>query len=379
MIIGFRGGLAISLLTAFCALNGQLEAAPDPRIKQLDLQAKDALSHENYDAAIRFATDGLRLAPQSAALRYRRATAYYRKGDTENAMKDINEVIRLMPMLGPAYVDRGAYYERLGLPDKALADFNQAIHLDSQDARAYCNRADLEDQLLREPDKALADYTQAVNLAPNFQRAYFNRGAHFLGQDDYGRAIADYTRAIVLEPNDLGAYAARAYANAKQGDRASALADATVAIRLKPTKAYLWRPMNFDLRARAYIIIGQPELALRDLRKALDVMPIDPVANDNLAWFLATCPEERLRNGDEAVSAAKKACEISHWERSGCVDTLAAAYAEAGEFDQATKYEKQALNDASLSPKEREEREKRLTLFQERKPFREQLSVTGNP
>jgi len=59
--------------------------------------------------------------------------------------------------------------------------------------------------------------------------------------------------------------------------------------------------------------------------------------------------------------------------QGGCKDTLAAAYAEAGDFDRAIKYEKQALDDSSVAPKEREEREKRLTLFQQRKPFRDEF------
>jgi TonB family protein len=352
----------------------------DGVVSKLDRQAKEAFSHENYDATIRFSTDALQLAPLSPTLRYRRAVAYYRKGETDNAIKDINEVIRLEPTLGPAYVDRGAYYARKGWKDKALADFNEAIRLGPRDARAYCDRADLEGDLLRQPDNALADYNQAIRLAPNFQRAYCDRGAHFLREHDYGRTIADLTRAIRLMPNDLGAYAARAYAYARQGDRAHALADATAAIKLKPATAFYYnRGVDFQLRARAYEIIGQPELALHDLREALRLTPRDPLANGELAWFLATCPEERFRNGAEAVSIAKEACEMSQWEHSGLIDALAAAYAELGDFDQATKYEQQSLNDRLLAVKEKEEREKRLGLYQQRKAFREQLSVIGKP
>jgi tetratricopeptide (TPR) repeat protein len=123
---------------------------------------------------------------------------------------------------------------------------------------------------------------------------------------------------------------------------------------------------------------GRPELALRDLREAVHLAPRDPVANGELAWFLATCPEERFRNGTEAVSSAKKACEIWHWENSESIDDLAAAYAELGDFEQATKYERRSLNDRSLAVKEREEREKRLQLYQQRKPFREQFSVVNS-
>jgi tetratricopeptide (TPR) repeat protein len=380
MRIGFRELLTICLVIAFCASGNHLNAAPDARSKQLELQAKKAISHGNYDAAIRFATDALQLTPDSPALLYGRSIAYYRKGDLDNAIKDLNEVIRLKPTVGAPYVDRGSSYARKSWPDKALSDFNQAIRLGPRDARAYCDRADLEDQLLRQPDKALADYNQAIRLAPDFQRAHFNRGTHFIGQHDYARAIADYTRAIRLAPNDLGAYAYRAYAYAKQGDRAGALANATTALRLKPTAVwYMDRVNDLALRAKAHRIMGQPELALRDLREAVRLAPRYPPANSGLAWFLATCPEERFRNGTEAVSLAKKACEIWHWENSEFIDNLAAAYAEAGNFDQATKYEQQSLNDRSLAAKEREEREKRLQLYQQRKPFREQLSVVGKP
>jgi tetratricopeptide (TPR) repeat protein len=254
-----------------------------------------------------------------------------------------------------------------------LADFNRAIQLDPKNARAYCDRAILRDELLRQPDEALADYNQAIRLAPNFERAYFDRGVHYFGRHDCERAIADYTDATRLMPNDLSAYAYRAYAYAKQGDHARVFADASTALKLKPTEMRLWRVTDLDLRAKVYRVLGQSELALRDFREALRLMPKDHIANDNLSWFLATCPEDRFRNGTEAVSVAKRACELSHWEGSGCYDTLAVAYAEAGDFEQAVKYEKQALNDSSLAPKEREESTKRLALFQQRKPFREEF------
>jgi tetratricopeptide (TPR) repeat protein len=297
------------------------------------------------------------------------------KGDNATAIKAYDEAIRVEPRSVEAHIMRGSAYQAEGQRDKALADLNQAIQLDPKSARAYCDLAVLEDELLQQPDKALADYNEAIQLAPDFQRAYFNRGVHFFGRHDYGHAIADFSRAIQLMPNDLGAYALRAYAYAKQGDRARALPDAEVAIKLKPREPPIARGTDLDLRAEPYRILGQPELALRDFREAVRVMPNKHTANDNLAWFLATCPDERFRNGTEAVSTATKACELSQSKSFGCYDTLAVAYAGAGDFDQAVKYEKQALNASSLAPKEREEREKRLTLFQERKPFREDLTA----
>ena len=301
------------------------------------------------------------------------ATAHYRKGNNDQAITKLDELIRQEPKSVDAYITRGSAYQQKGETHKALADFDQAIRLDPKSARAYCDRGILEDVLLQQPSKALADYNEAIRLAPNFQRAYFNRGVHFLEQHDYERALSDFTQAIQLTPNEPSTRAYRAYAYAKLGQRTYALADATVAAKLKPAEMPLVRVEDLLLRAGAYRILGQQELAIRDHREAVRVMPKHSKANSTLAWFLATCPEDRFRNGPEAVSAGKRACELAKWRRSDAIDTLATAYAEAGDFDQAVKYEKQSLNDSSLAPKERQEREKRLALFEQRKPFRDEF------
>ena len=302
-----------------------------------------------------------------------RADAYYRNGDCENAINALNQLIRLQPTLVGAYIVRGAAYQQKGDAHKALADFDRAISLDPKSARAYCDRGILEDVLLQQPNRALADYNEAIHLAPNFKRAYINRGVHFLARHDYERALPDFTRAIQLTRNEPSAYGYRAFAYAKLQQHVPARADATVAIRLKPAEMPLTKVEDLMVRGEAYRILGQMELALRDYREAVRVMPNHSEANGALAWFLATCPEGRFRNGAEAVSAARRACELSKWHRSDAIDTLAAAYAEAGDFDQAAKYERQALNDSSLATKKRKEREKRLVLFQQRKPYRDEF------
>lgn len=370
----FRKQFAACLIGVLylCEHTGAAESSAS--VKALESKVNDVISHNRYDAAIRLASDGLQSAPTSLGLRFGRGLACYRKGDIDSAIKDLNEAIRLQPTFSRAYVMRGSSYMLKNDYGKALADFDQAIRVDPRNPAAYCDRADLEHHFLRQPEKALADYNQAIRLAPNFQRAYFNRGAHFFVRHDYQRAIGDFSRAVQLMPNDLSGYAYLACAYTKRGDRAQAVSNATRATGLKPaTDFYAWRAVDLQMRSRAYRVLGQMAPALRDLREAMRVAPKDHSTHDNLAWFLATCPGEHFRNGTEAVSEAKKACELAHRQESGCIDTLATACAEAGDFDQAVKYEKQALTDSSLAPKEREEREKRLALFQQQKPFRDEF------
>jgi eukaryotic-like serine/threonine-protein kinase len=96
-----------------------------------------------------------------------------------------------------------------------------------------------------------------------------------------------------------------------------------------------------------------------------------------LAWMLATDPHSEVRNGREAVRYGEKAASGSKWKDSTILDSLAAAYAESGQFDQAISAEQQAmllLKDVSAS----RDYGLRLELYQARKPYRESEGRQGN-
>jgi tetratricopeptide (TPR) repeat protein len=75
--------------------------------------------------------------------------------------------------------------------------------------------------------------------------------------------------------------------------------------------------------------------AIAAYHQALQSHPDLPDLLNNLAWLLATCPEASRRNGPEAVQRAERACELTHYNLTPLVGTLAAAYAEAGRFEEA--------------------------------------------
>ena len=90
---------------------------------------------------------------------------------------------------------------------------------------------------------------------------------------------------------------------------------------------------------------GNWERAIEDYRQAIQLQPKLPTAQNNLAWLLATCPEDGLRNGQEAVELATAACNATGWSKPNCLGTLAAACAEVGDFDQAIHWQERALAD----------------------------------
>ncbi len=92
---------------------------------------------------------------------------------------------------------------------------------------------------------------------------------------------------------------------------------------------------------------------------------------NNLAWTLATCPDASLRDGKAALNYALRACQVSNWQNAAAIDTLAAAYAETGDFDNAVKYENKYLTSLSLSTSDAAEGEARLALYQAHQPYHE--------
>jgi tetratricopeptide (TPR) repeat protein len=81
--------------------------------------------------------------------------------------------------------------------------------------------------------------------------------------------------------------------------------------------------------------LGRQSEAIAQLEAALQNKPDGVDALNNLAWTLATCPDAKIRDGGRAVQLAEHACELTHDKKTVIVGTLAAAYAEAGRFDEA--------------------------------------------
>jgi len=195
-----------------------------------------------------------------------------------------------------------------------------------------------------------------------------------LSNEEYNLAIARCTTLLKSTADKrfaLPAYYLRCQAYASIHQNQQAMSDAESAIRVSPS----W-PSGYVARAYLNASLGQYKLAATDLDKAIYCGPRNEFALLNMAWFKAVCPEAAYRDGKEAVELARRVCAATAWRDSACLDTLAAAYAECGDFDQAIKYENQAINSKNwgLSQKEKnwmvEALQKHLQFFQSHKPYR---------
>lgn len=191
-------------------------------------------------------------------------------------------------------------------------------------------------------------------------------------RQDYDHAIAYLTQAIAQDPSDKAAYEARGtcYLRVKPKRYDLARADFDAIIRLDPGngRAYSLRGLTYD-REHQYA------QASADFAKAIVSNPQDPQAHNSAAWLMATCPDAKFRDGPRAVELATKAGELSSWRLPSLIDTLAAAYAEDGRFDDAKKWESKAIEIWSTRWRNVEASIKagreRLELYEAGKPYRE--------
>ncbi|MGW8302043.1 MAG: tetratricopeptide repeat protein, partial [Desulfobacterales bacterium] len=172
----------------------------------------------------------------------------------------------------------------------------------------------------------------------------FDNGLKLIGQQRYEEAIQAFSTAIEIIPRDYQAYNYRGVAWALMGKYDKALADYNKALEIRPRYAEAYNNRGFARTQN-----GDLSNALNDFARALEINPFFVDAYNNKAWVLATCADQRFRDGSQAVMLAQKAVELKPDVVS--LDTLAAAYAAVGNFDAAIDTQKKAIQTLLLANK----------------------------
>jgi tetratricopeptide (TPR) repeat protein len=237
-----------------------------------------------------------------------------------------------------------------------------AIAADPASAQAV---NDLGELLLRtdRPEEAVRQFEKAVTLRPDSATSRTNLGEALARTGKPEEALAQLRQALALDAAYAPAHYQLGLVLSQRGDTASAIAEWRRAIELDPKLAETHASLGAALQSQ-----GQSAEALAEWRAALSLQPNDAATLRRAAWLLATSPDAALRKGDEAMSYAIRAIELTGGKDAQVLDTLAAAYAENRQFLDAARTARRALETASpeLAPAIR----RRITLYESEQPFR---------
>ena len=176
-----------------------------------------------------------------------------------------------------------------------------------------------------------------------------------------------WPHVLACTSNNYVAHSVLGDALARRGQVDEAIVQYQAALRIKSDYAEAHTNL-----ADALVRRGRIDEAIAHYRTALTLKPDHPAALNNLAWLRATHPDPKYRDGRQAVILARRAVELAS-NNPSALDTLAAAYAEAGRFAEAVETARQALDLALQQNKQSQAESIRSTirLYQAGTPFHE--------
>ena len=316
----------------------------------------------NFDRAIQLFNSALARNPRDAYALQQRGLAYLNKKDYPMAFADLTAAVKLDPNDAEPYRHRAFAYMSRGEYDHAIADLAQAIRLEPNDPGAYEMRARI-DLSQKDFTSAVSDYGRAIRADPTNADLYRRRGDAERLNRDYEDAILDYRRVLTFKPKDPDAWRDLASTYTANSEYDSALAALARALAIYPSTD------TYHQRASVYRIQKRYDLALADWNRALAQQQDDPVAYNSMAWMLATSADPKMRDAKNALALAIKACELTGWKDGQSLDTLAAAYAAAGDFNHALEFQNKAIELMKPDDPVTNGARARLQLYEHRHPY----------
>src|SRR6266705_4152468 len=296
-----------------------------------------------------------------AALTWRQAAMY---GDIETLWRT---TLARNPECWMAHTNLGIVLLQKGQLNDGIAHYRAALRMqpDSWDAEYNLGTALLAQGKV---DEAIFHCERAVAMEPNDPDGQVSLGNALLEKKRIDEAIIHYQKATAIWPDHFLARYSLGRAFVEKGELDTAIAHCRAALLIRPDDAD-----GHTVLAAALDEKGESAEAIRHYEKALQIFPQSISALTNLAWLLATSPSESLRNGGKAVEIARQANQLSGGTNTVVLRTLAAAYAETGQFGKAIESARTAVqlarmhDDDSLTT----ELEQQIALYRLHMPYHE--------
>jgi len=299
-------------------------------------------------------------------------------GKFDEAIPHFRKTLALNPEYPTAHSNLGVALAATGKMEDAAAEFGKALEVDPNSSEAHNNlgrilftKGDFKQAILHFR-KALTAVPGSAQIRANLAEALTAYGRELTLNGNFEDAIAQFQSALEAAPDSAEAHNGLAVALVKRERIDEAIAHFKKSVALKPDFAEAY----FNLGDTLFYLQGKASEALAAWRAVLRIDPDHVAVLSQTAWVLATSPDQALRDGAQAVTFAERAVRLANGRQPSILDTLAAAYAETGRFQEAVKITTQRLEWARNQKNLRlvDALESRLALYQAGRPFRDNRS-----
>jgi tetratricopeptide (TPR) repeat protein len=367
-------------------LRAQMQTEPEKRLADIN-EALEAFA-DNEDAlrlrGAHFVDQGehekgladmlkvLELKPEDVLAHQAAAEALVSLKKFDDAVTHLDKAIALNDANPGGYILRARLFAIQDKYDKAEEDLNAALKRAPNNLAALLMRSEVR---LREKkyDQAEGDVNRVLELRAGLPQAILLRASIYAAQEKYLKAIGDIEQLLAEDPKnaDLRMQIAAYYVADKRPSKAIEVYTAI----LSDDPSY-WQALRG--RGDALLSISKQVEAIADYEAGLKLKPDSDGLLNNLAWVLATSPDEKLRDGKRSIELATKAVELTQEKAAHILSTLASGYAETGDFETALKWSTKAV-ETSTEDEEREQLKKEVESYQKKEPWRELQKVEEKP
>jgi tetratricopeptide (TPR) repeat protein len=364
-------------------LNGE-NAKPDDFLATIVLlRAMGSSFDENLqEEAIKLINRGLEMAPGDPRFLEQRAEIHVLRKDIDAALQDLNKLLESPEGQKPPkaigyHLLRGSLYSQQEKHDEALAEYDAVLKENPNALPAIEAKASTL--------AAKGDFAGSIKEFKKIQRRVGSDNPALMRQIGMlHNANEEPTKAVDIYNELLDLLAEENFSDRPE----------EVQRGIELERQATWRA-----RGDAYLSLGKHKEAIEDYNKVLEIhqnlqegaiqedqdkVPDDEHVLNNLAWVLATSPVDELRDGKRAIELATKAAEASEYKEAYILSTLASAYAETGDFENATKWIQKAMeinqqeretNETARNLEQKESLQKEYDHYQKKEPFREMQNV----
>ncbi len=341
--------IARNILAEGCFARGHYEDALAHLRRAVDLQPANYTGYSGialvlnaqgkFAEAIPYSEKAVAIEPAYPDAHANLGVSYQKLGRLAEAEEQLREAVRLAPdcaqsaefcgRLAIVLLQQGRLYQALPLFEQSLRADPNNLEVRAQYISALMKKGFL--------DQAVAQGQVALRFAPDSPDALNNYGAVLFAQGKVEQALVCFQKALQLKPGFPEAHNNCGITMAARGGFAQALPHFKEALRVKPD--------FLDARSRLIqALLREKRIAeaVEEYHHLLRQQPESAEIMNNLAWILATCPDAAIRNGTEALQLAQRAC-VANPHSFSFLDTLGAAYAEAGHFAEASSTVQKAI------------------------------------